>query len=73
MEESRLSREEIESLGLLLENPRCGSVSRPILARLEKLGLLMRGWSRTYVVTDAGLKVLNLHGLPLASESGPRG
>lgn len=31
------------------------------LARLEKFGLLMRGWGRTYVVTRVGERLLAQH------------
>lgn len=49
-----LSDEEWRCLERYAEDERYRGASEEVLARLEALGLLMRGWNHAYVVTARG-------------------
>lgn len=58
MDDYGLTEEEWRCLERFAQDRQDTAASLDVLARLEQLGLLMRGWGPTYVVTARGEALL---------------
>ena len=58
MDDPSLTADELSWLRNYAQDKQDLQAPMPILARLEKLGLLMAGWNHMHVVTQRGLDLL---------------
>jgi hypothetical protein len=58
MNQRALNDEEHACLAAFARDEQDVDAAEEVLARLEEMGLLMRGWGRTFVVTQLGFDLL---------------